>query len=71
MAVFEDEVLADIQRNRPALVVLESGTGLDGIDRIPNSRRIPRVWAWVVENYPVRVKVAGSTIALPAGSGVN
>ena len=70
MAVFEDEVLADIQRSRPALVILESGTGLDAIDRIPNSRRIPRVWAWVEENYPVKRKVAGSTIALPVGSGV-
>jgi hypothetical protein len=65
MATFEDEVLRDVQRNRPALVFLESGTWLDAIDGIPNSRRIPRVWAWVLENYPVRVKVAGSTIALP------
>ena len=65
MAAFEDEVLSDIDRNRPALVILESGTWLDAIDKIPNSRRIPRVWAWVEENYPVRVKVAGSTIALP------
>ena len=69
MATFEDEVLRDVQRNRPALVFLESGTSLDAIDRIPNSRRIPRVWAWVDENYPVRVRVAGSTIALPMGSG--
>jgi len=65
MATFEDEVLRDVQRKRPALVFLESGTWLDAIDGIPNSRRIPRVWAWVLENYPVRVKVAGSTIALP------
>jgi hypothetical protein len=65
MATFEDEVLRDVQRNRPALVFLESGTWLDAIDKIPNSRRIPRVWAWVLENYPVRVEVAGSTIALP------
>ena len=64
MATFEDEVLLDLRRNRPALVILESGTGLDAIDRIPNSRRIPRVWAWVEENYPVKVKVAGSTVAL-------
>jgi hypothetical protein len=65
MAAFEDEVLADVERHRPALVILESGTWLDAIDKIPNSRRIPRVWAWVEENYPVRLKVAGSTVALP------
>jgi hypothetical protein len=71
MAPFEEEVLADVKRHRPALVILESGTGLDAIDRIPNSRRIPSLWAWVEENYPVRVKVAGSTIALPVGSVVH
>lgn len=70
MATFEDEVLRDVSRNRPALVILESGTWLDAIDKIPNASRIPRVWAWVEKNYPVRVKVAGSTVALPVGSGV-
>ena len=65
MAAFEDEVLADVERNRPALVILESGTWLDSIDRIPNPRRIPRVWAWVEKNYPARVKVGSSTVALP------
>jgi hypothetical protein len=68
MATFEDEVLADVQRKRPALVILESGTWLDAIDKIPNSSRIPRVWAWVEENYPVKRKVAGSTVALPRGA---
>jgi len=61
----QDEVLADVERNRPALVILESGTWLDAIDKIPNPRRIPRVWAWVDENYPMRVKVGSSTVALP------
>jgi len=66
MAPFEDEVLRDIQARRPALVFLESGTWLDAIDGIPNSRRIPRVWKWVLENYPVRARVGDTLVALPA-----
>jgi hypothetical protein len=67
MGFFEDEVLRDVQTRRPALVFLESGTWLDAIDGIPNSRRIPRVWSWVLENYPVRAKVGDTLVALPAG----
>ncbi len=67
MALFEDEILRDLRARPPALVFLETGTWLDAIDGIPNSRRIPRVWAWVLENYPVRAKVGDTAIALPAG----
>ena len=66
MAPFEDEVLRDVAKARPALVFLETGTWLDAIDGIRNSSRIPRVWKWVEENYPVRVKVGDTTVALPA-----
>jgi hypothetical protein len=65
MAPFQDEVLRDLRRRPPALVFLESGGWLDAIDGIPNSRRIPRVWSWVLENYPVRVKVGDTLVALP------
>jgi hypothetical protein len=64
MAAFEDEVLRDLEARRPALVFLTSGTWLDAIDGIPNSRRIPRVWKWVLENYPVRAKVGETVVAL-------
>ena len=69
MAVFEDEVLRDLEARRPALVFLTSGTWLDAMDGIPNPRRIPRVWAWVLENYPVRAKVGDTVVALPAKPG--
>jgi hypothetical protein len=65
MAAFEDEILRDLEVRRPALVFLASGTWLDAIDGIPNSRRIPRVWKWVLENYPVRAKVGDTVVALP------
>ncbi|HSD71235.1 MAG TPA: hypothetical protein VLE54_00510, partial [Thermoanaerobaculia bacterium] len=65
MAAFEDEVLRDLEQRRPSLVFLESGTWLDAIDGIPNPRRIPRVWRWVLENYPVRAKVGDTVVALP------
>jgi hypothetical protein len=68
MAAFEDEILRDLAKRPPALVFLETGTWLDAIDGIPNSRRIPRVWSWVLENYPVRAKVGDTTVALPDGS---
>jgi hypothetical protein len=66
MAAFEEEVLRDLRARPPALVFLTSGTWLDAIDGIPNSRRIPRVWSWVLENYPVREKVGDTVVALPA-----
>jgi hypothetical protein len=65
MAPFEDEILRDLAKQPPALVFLETGTWLDAIDGIPNSRRIPRVWAWALENYPVRAKVGDTTVLLP------
>ncbi len=68
MAPFQDEILGQLRARPPALVFLETGTWLDAIDGIPNSRRIPRVWAWVLENYPVRAKVGDTVIALPAGA---
>ena len=43
MAPFEDEILRDLGARPPALVFLTSGTWLDAIDGIPNSRRIPRM----------------------------
>jgi hypothetical protein len=70
MAAFEDEVLEAIQRNPPALVYLQSGGWLDAIDGVPNSRRIPRVWSWVLRNYLVRVKVGDTTVALPRRNGI-
>ncbi|HEY3124003.1 MAG TPA: hypothetical protein VGK70_08045 [Thermoanaerobaculia bacterium] len=66
MAAFEDEVLRSIQARRPALVLLRSGGWLDAIDGVPNSRRIPRVWSWVLDNYPMRAKVGDTIVALPA-----
>ena len=65
MAPFEEEVLRDLRARRPALVFLESGSWLDAIDGIPNSQRIPRVWSWVLENYPIREKVGDTVVALP------
>jgi hypothetical protein len=66
MAPFQDEVLRDLRRRPPAVVFLESGGWLDAIDGIPNSRRVPQVWKWVTENYPVRAKVGDTVVALPA-----
>jgi hypothetical protein len=68
MAPFEDEILAQLRARPPALVFLETGTWLDAIDGIPNSRRIPGVWAWVLENYPVRENVGDTFDPLPAGA---
>jgi hypothetical protein len=69
MAAFEEEVLSDLRARPPALVFLMTGTWLDAIDGIPNSRRIPRVWSWVLENYPVREKVGDTVVALPGRNG--
>jgi hypothetical protein len=65
MAPFEDEILSQLRARPPAFVFLETGTWLDAIDGIRNSTRIPRVWAWVLENYPVREKVGDTIVALP------
>ena len=73
MAAFEDEILRDLRARPPALVFLTSGTWLDAIDGIRNEQRIPRIWSWVAENYPVRERVGDTVVALPAraDSGVS
>jgi hypothetical protein len=64
MAPYEAEVIRSLERTPPAFVILTSGTYFDAIDGRPNSARIPAVWNYVRQRYPVTEQVAGSTIAL-------
>jgi hypothetical protein len=67
MAAFQDEVLADLRKRPPHLVVVASGTWLDAPDRRANRDRVPRVWDYVLEHYPQRVTVNRMVLALPSG----
>jgi hypothetical protein len=68
MAPFQEEVLRDIKNSPPAAIVLESGGGLDAMDDVPNSTRIPRVWSYVTSAYPRQFRVGTATIALAGTS---
>ena len=68
MGPFQDEVLADLERNPPAAILLQTGTALDAPDGVPNSKRIPRVWEFVTNRYAKRERVGSTLVALPADS---
>jgi hypothetical protein len=64
MEPFQDEVIRDLERDPPALVILSSGTALDTFDGRSNADRIPRVWAYILAVYPRRVSIDGNIFAL-------
>lgn len=68
MGPFQDEVLADLERNPPAAILLETGTALDALDGLSSAKRIPRVWEFVAIRYPKRERVGSTLVALPADS---
>jgi hypothetical protein len=69
MEPFQDEVIRDLERDPPSLVLLSSGTAFDAFDGRPNPDRIPRIWTFVTARYPRRVLFDGNVLALPAPTG--
>ncbi|MDQ2979915.1 MAG: hypothetical protein M3R62_11910 [Acidobacteriota bacterium] len=71
MEPFQAEVIHDLQRNPPSLVILRSGTALDSLDGRRNSDRIPRVWAYITARYTRSESVDGNVFALPPAPGLD
>lgn len=65
MAPFQEEVVRDLERSPPSVVLLEGNGPLDNMDGVSNSRRIPLVWAHVQKHYPLRARVGHTVFALP------
>ena len=58
----EDEMLADLKKNPPKIIIYESGTYYDRPDFVSMKTRLPKVNAWILENYPKSNSVSGGTI---------
>ena len=58
----QDEVIARLERERPPLVLLASGTGRDSFDGVSNRARAPRVAAYLDSAYEACGEVRGRKI---------
>jgi len=61
------EAMAALRRRPPAFVVLEGIEGVGRFDGVPNRARVPRLAAWIDENYPARERAGRYVVAFPAG----
>jgi len=59
---FTDEVMKDLKKNVPKLVVYQDASWMDAPDDIPMQQRLPEVSEWILENYPIETKVGGARI---------
>lgn len=60
---YTNEMLSDLKKNPPWLVIYKEGSWMDAPDTIKMEDRIPEVNEWIVKNYPTRTMV-GNTIIL-------
>jgi hypothetical protein len=58
------EVIAALERARPPVAILASGTGRDAFDGVPNRERAPLVARYLDRNYEVAGKVGSRSVAL-------
>ncbi|HEY6065878.1 MAG TPA: hypothetical protein VIY96_06955, partial [Thermoanaerobaculia bacterium] len=61
-AGFQDEVIARLERDRPPLAVLASGSGRDAFDGVSNRERAPRVAAYLDAAYEPFGEIRGRRI---------
>jgi len=60
----QDEVIQALERNKPPVVILASGTWTDMFDQVPNRRRAPLVAAYVDSHYAAGDRVSRWTIGV-------
>ena len=61
-APLEKEMLQDLQKKPPKVILYESGTYYDRPEFISMKQRLPLVNEWILQNYPNSVQVSGATI---------
>lgn len=61
-APLEKEMLNDLQKSPPKVILYESGTYYDKPEFISMKQRLPLVNRWILENYPNTVHVSGAII---------
>ena len=59
------EAMRQLERRRPAFVVISGHPSLANIDGVSNSQRTPEIADWINRNYPKRVAIGRYTIGLP------
>jgi hypothetical protein len=62
---FTNELLADLKKNKPSLIVYEEATWMDAPDSINMKDRLPEVSQWIVQNYKHETKIGNTRILEP------
>jgi len=59
---YTNQLLADLKKNPPSIVVYEEKTWMDAPDGVDMKTRLPEVSEWLLANYPKRVVVGNTTL---------
>lgn len=62
---FQREVIRDLERDMPGVVVIGSPDGFDRFDAIANRDRTPLVASWIEHHYTPSVRVEGIELWMP------
>ncbi len=57
------EAIGQLQRNPPAIVIVEGLPAVDNFDGKPNRVRVPWLFSWVNQNYPRRTRIGRFVVA--------
>jgi hypothetical protein len=59
---FTNEMLADLKKHEPKVVIYEDGSWMDAPDGISMKERLPEVSAWLKKTYPKETKIGNARI---------
>jgi hypothetical protein len=57
------EAMEQLQRNPPAVVIVEGLKAIADFDGVPNRDRVPWLFAWIDQNYPRRTRIGRFVVA--------
>lgn len=58
------ELLNDLKKNQPKIIIYKEGTWMDQPDNIPIGIRIPEVHQWIMDNYKKQVDIGKTRLLL-------
>jgi hypothetical protein len=59
---FTDELLSDLKKNPPKLIIYQTGNYYDRPQFIPMADRLPEVNKWILDTYPVSTQVTDTVV---------
>ena len=63
MPALATAAMQHVQRNPPAVVIVEALPAIANFDGVPNRVRAPWLFAWVDKNYPQRTRIGRFVVA--------